>query len=220
MPQLPDRRSCCDGAQERYYASVVWLPPPDRTYCFSRNGYDTFDTFRQMIRFARRANIDLRLFLDPIHGRLMLALEDAGLLPLYQDWKRRLVQILAEESRESGRHSVPLWDFSGFNRVTTEPVPPSNDRKTKVRWFWEPAHYKKETGNLILDRVLNYTPAVDLIPDDFGVLLTPANVDQVLEGNIKNGAEYSRREPDDAALVKSVISAVTKDAKPFACRDS
>ncbi len=209
-----------DGGQERYYASVVWLPPPDRTYCFSRDRLDTFDIFRQMIRFARRADIDLRLFIDPLHGRLLLALQDAGLLPLYQEWKRRLVEILAEESRESVKHSVPLWDFSGFNKVTTEPVPPSGDLKTAVKWFWEPAHYKRETGNLILDRVLDYTPAAGLIPDDFGVLLTPANINRVLATNVEKGAEYSRREPEDAALVRSVVSAVTKDAKPFACRGS
>lgn len=83
-----------DGAQERYYASVVWLPPPDRTYCFSRNGLSTFDIFRQMVPFVRRADIDLRLFLDPLHGRLQLALQDAGFLPPYEEWKRKLVQKL------------------------------------------------------------------------------------------------------------------------------
>ena len=108
------------GGQERYYVSVVWLPPPDRSYCFSRDGMNTFNTFRDMIRFARRAGIDVRFFINPLHGRLLLAMRYAGLWPLYQEWKRRLVRILAEESRESGKLAFPLWDFAEFNTVTTE----------------------------------------------------------------------------------------------------
>jgi hypothetical protein len=121
----------------------------------------------------------------------------------------------AAESRESGKPSIPLWDFSGFNEVTTESVPPSGDLKTPVKWFWEPAHYKRETGNLILDRIVNYTPSV-LIQDDFGVLLTSENINEILVTNVQKGAEYLRREPDDAALVRTVVSAVTKDIKPRA----
>jgi hypothetical protein len=205
-----------DGGQERYYASVVWLPPPDRSYCFSRNGIDTFETFRGMIRFARKADIDLRLFIDPTHARMMLALQDAGLRPLYEEWRRRLVQILAEESRDSGRPAFPLWDFSGFNSVTTERIPPLGDLTTPVKWFWEPSHYKKQTGDLILDRVLNHAGTAQ---DDFGIRLTPNNIDAYLEADAENSVAYQRREPEDAALIRGVVSEVTKNARPLACLD-
>lgn len=213
-------RALFGSAQERYYVSVVWLPPPDRSYCFSRDGLDVFDTFRDMIGFARQAGIDLRLFTDPLHGRLLLAMQYAGLWPLYQQWKRRLVQILAEESSESGKPAFPLWDFSGFNTITTESVPPPGDLKTPVKWFWEPSHYKKETGDLILDRILNYQPSAASIPDDFGILLTPTNIEAALAADSQKGAEYLRREPDDAALVRSVVRDATKNDRPFACRQS
>jgi hypothetical protein len=208
-----------DGAQERYYASVVWLPPPDRSYCFSRNGLNTFEVFRQMIRFARRADIDLRLFLDPIHARLQLALQEAGLLSTYEQWKRRLVQIVAEEARESGDPAIPLWDFSSFNEVTTEPVPPPGDVKTSVKWFWEPAHYKKDAGNLILDRILDYAPrSVEEFPADFGILLTPENIDHFLANDREKGIEYRRRESDDAILVRNVVNAVMRQIEPIPCQ--
>jgi hypothetical protein len=208
------------GAQERYYASVVWLPPPDRNYCFTRDELNTFEVFKDMIRFARQAGIDLRLFIDPVHARMLLAMQYVGLWPLYEEWKRRIVQILAEESRESGKPAFSLWDFSGFNTVTTETVPPAGDLKTLVKWFWEPAHYKKETGDLILDRVLRYEARARLIPDDFGILLTRENLDNVLMTDSVKGKAYVQREPADATLVRSVVNDATADITPLPCRDS
>ena len=60
----------------------------------------------------------------------------------------RLVQILAEDEKESGKPAFPLWDFSSFNAVATEPVPRPGDLMTPVKWVWEPSHYKKNTGDL------------------------------------------------------------------------
>lgn len=207
------------GGQVRYYVSVVWLPPPDRNYCFSRDGLNTFETFKDVIRFARQTGIDLRLFIDPVHAHMLLALRYAGLWPLYEEWKRRLVQILAEESRESGKPAFPLWDFSGFNAVTTETVPPAGDLKTAVKWFWEPAHYKKETGDLILDKVLDYKSWAR-VPSDFGIQLTLENVESVLTANSEKGEDYVRREAADATLVRNEVNEATKNISPLSCRDS
>jgi hypothetical protein len=208
------------GGQERYYASVVWLPPPDRNYCFSRDGLNTFETFKDLIRFARQAGIDLRLFIDPVHARLLLAMRYAGLWSLYEEWKRQLVQILAEESRESRNPLFPLWDFSGFNAVTTETVPPAGDLETSVKWFWEPAHYKKETGDLILDRVLDYQSSANVVPNDFGILLTPENIESSLTADSEKGEDYLRRETADAILVRNVVNEATKNITPLSCRDN
>jgi hypothetical protein len=208
------------GGQERYYTSVVWLPPPDRNYCFSRDELNTFEIFKDLIRFARQAGIDLRLFIDPVHARLLLAMRYARLWPLYEEWKRRLVQILAEESRESGKPAFPLWDFSGFNAVTTETVPPAGDLETQVKWFWEPAHYKRETGDLILDRVLGHRTSARLVPDDFGILLTPENIESSLAADSQKGDDYLRREAADAALVRNVVNEATSNISPFSCRGS
>jgi hypothetical protein len=46
-----------------------------------------------------------------------------------------------------------------------------------MRWFWEHSHYRKITGDLVLDRVLGYTKRERPLPTDFGVRLTGANVD-------------------------------------------
>ena len=47
-----------------------------------------------------------------------------------------------------------------------------------MRWYWEHSHYRKATGDLMLDRVLGYSDPKRPMPADFGVRLTSANVDQ------------------------------------------
>ena len=32
---------------------------------------------------------------------------------------------------------ITLWDFSGYNTVTTEPVPPLEDRQATMQYYWE-----------------------------------------------------------------------------------
>jgi hypothetical protein len=200
-------RALFGTAQENYYVSSIWRPAPARRYCFSREGQpNTFDRFRELVRFARKSGIDLRLFIAPIHGRLLLALQEAGLWPQYEDWKRGLVDVLAEEARESGNPAFPLWDFSGFNSVTTEPVPPANDTKSEVLWFWEPSHFKKETGDLILDRVLGYHSQSRKVPDDFGIPLSKSNLETSLVQSRQAGRKYVEREDEDAQLVRTIVA--------------
>jgi hypothetical protein len=90
--------------QEQAYVEHVWRPAPDQRYCFKRDGQpNTFVTFRGMLDFARAAGIDLSIFINPIHARLLLALRDAGLWPQYEEWKRRMVEVLAAEAADRSR---------------------------------------------------------------------------------------------------------------------
>ena len=99
-----------------------------------------------------------------------------GIGERYEFWLRELVRINEEEAALAGKQPLPLWDFSDANTITREPVPLSTDL-TPMRWFWEHSHYRKVTGNLILDRVFGYSEPERPLPADFGVRLTGANVD-------------------------------------------
>jgi tetratricopeptide (TPR) repeat protein len=207
LAKIGGYRALFGSVQEPYYVSSIWRPAPDRRYCFAREGRpNTFDEFRELIQFARKSGIDLRLFIAPIHARLLLALQEAGLWPQYEDWKRGLVDLLAEEARESSGSAFPLWDFSGFNSVTAEPVPAAGDIKTEVRWFWEPSHFKKEAGDLILDRVLGYQESSRKIPEDFGIPLSQSNVEVWLAQSREAGRTYVNREIEDAQLVRKLVA--------------
>jgi hypothetical protein len=193
-------------AQEAGYVQKVWRPPPNGRYCFTRPGEpNTMDTFRDMVRGIRRSGVDVRFYLEPEHARMMLALQDAGLWPQFEDWKRGVIRVVTEEAEESGQPQIPVWDFSGFNTVTNEHLPDASDKSTMMRYFWEAAHYKKEAGDLILDRVLNYRDPHRVLPPDFGVRLTSANIESWLDATREAGRDYVRAETEEAAGVQDTV---------------
>ena len=113
----------------------------------------------------------LRLYINPTHALTMYALHWRGKWDAMQDWQRALVQI-AERHRQQGC-DVRLYDFSGFNSITTEATPLVSG-KPDMHYYWEVSHYRDNVGRLILARLFGGdTPP----PADFGVELTPANVD-------------------------------------------
>jgi hypothetical protein len=205
-------------AQEKYYAERVWRPPPDGRFCFTRSGgVNTLDVFRDLVRFAHKSGVDVRLFINPIHARMLIAIQEAGLWPQYEEWKQALVQILAEEAARSGSAILPLWDFSGFNSVATEPVPPPGDREGVVKWFWEPSHYKKATGDMMVSRMLDHANEAAGIPEDFGVLLTASNIDAWIARNREAAREYRQTRKADTDLVREVVAQVMASASGANC---
>ena len=51
----------------------------------------------------------------------------------WEEWKRALVSIVEDEAAKAGVKPFPLWDFSGFNPLSMELVPHTNDKKTKMK---------------------------------------------------------------------------------------
>ena len=200
--------------QEQYYVRKVWRPPPGYRYCFSKPGQpNTMDTFRELVRIARRSGVDVRFYLEPVHARMMLAIQDAGLWPQFEDWKRGIVEVLAEEAKESGKPEFPVWDFSGFNSVTDEHI----GKTMRMRWFWEDSHYKKETGDLMLDRVLDYHVPEYTIPQDFGVRLRSDNIEDWLVATRKAGRAYVDAEPDEVRRVQETVAGVLEGSAGSNC---
>jgi hypothetical protein len=155
-----------------------WLNVPRFMYCFTNadTGMTTFDAFRFMLRRAYAEGTDLRMFVTPVHAVVRVLQQGLGIGERYEFWLKELVRINEEEAALAGKPPLPLWDFSDPNTVTREPVPTSGDL-TPMRWFWEHSHYRKVTGDLVLDRLFGYSKRERPLPADFGVRLTAANVD-------------------------------------------
>jgi len=159
----------------------VWNPmlvPPKMQYCFTspETGMTTFDPYRFMIRKAYMEGTDLRLFVTPLHAVVRATIEALGLGERYTFWLKELTRINEEEASKAGRRPFPLWDFSAPSSITTEPIPELGDL-SPMHWFWERSHYRKRTGDLILDRLFDYSDSGRTIPVDFGVRLTTATIE-------------------------------------------
>ena len=166
--------------QEEYYIEKIWRPAPKHSYEFGA----TFEQLDAMLRFARFHDIDLRLTTEPLHARMLMAIEDAGLQPQFEQWKRDLAAVAAAAG-------FPLWDFEAYNWVTEDQA-----------YWWEPSHYKKQTGDLILDRVLRAPE-----DGDFGKLLTPDNVEEWLVVQRAAARHYKASHPDIANALAATVRA-------------
>lgn len=128
------------------------------------------DIVRQMLDYCGARGIRPILVIPPYHADLLEMFDKAGLWARFEAWKRDLVKLVYSSS-DSRDPAVKLWDFSGFDRYSTEPVPEKGDRHATVDWFWEPGHFKRALGDLMLGRVLGDGQS------SFGVELTPETID-------------------------------------------
>ena len=119
-----------------------------------------------MIQFCHTHDVGLTLVLGPSHADAMENYRAAGLWPRIEQLKFDLANLVAA----AGEKGIVVWDFLEYSQYTTEPVPAADDRKTMLRWFWEPTHFRKALGDVVLERIFTENAS------DFGRVLTPENV--------------------------------------------
>jgi len=121
----------------------------------------------ELIKFCLSHNISLTLILGSSHADQMEIYRRAGLWPYVEQLKIDLAKLVAEAHSDS----ITAWDFVEYGPYTTEAVPRAGDRVTRLRWFWEPVHFQRALGEVMLRRVMTGSPA------EYGVPLTLATVD-------------------------------------------
>lgn len=185
-----------------YYTNWIFLTPtPDPTLYYSKMLLDdeVFREFEKVLLLCNKNHIDLKLYISPAHATL----EGEGIKALgkYEDlenWKRRIT-IIADQ------YKVPLWDFGGYNSVTTETV------KTPMKFYLDSSHFTELVGDMIIKRIFS----TDRMPVDFGVRLTPENIDAHLYNVRVNREKYvadHRQEIKNLLLdFKSIINGAPMD---------
>jgi hypothetical protein len=133
-----------------------------------------FGPLRSLLALAGETRTEVKLVIYPYHLLLLLQYDEAGLWPLFEQWKKDVAAI-ADEARKNGVQ-VSLWDFSCPTALTAEAIPDDGDLTSSVNGYWEAGHFKKELGDLVLSRIFG-PPDVRAADGDFGFELTPANVD-------------------------------------------
>ncbi|APA68539.1 hypothetical protein [Janthinobacterium sp. 1_2014MBL_MicDiv] len=147
-----------------------------------------------------RGSMRLRLYINPTHALTMDVLHWRGKWDAMQAWQRGLVQFV-ERHRAAGC-DVRLYDFSGFNSVTTDPIPLVSGR-AEMRYYWEVSHYRDNVGRLILARLFGG----DLVPPaDFGVELTKANIDAHHAAMRAARDRYHVEHAEETAYVQKILN--------------
>lgn len=193
---------------ERDFVDRIWRAGPEKRYSFTLKDNNTLDTFRKIISFAHENNLDLRLLIGPEHARMLLAMKEAHLWIQFEDWKREMVRIINEEAKNYNKPPFDLWDFSGFNSVTIESIPAGGDKSTHMAWYWEGSHYKQQTGEVILKKVLDSPNLSSCDISDFGVKLSPSILEFHLKDIRAKMSLYEKKSPKEAKYIKTVVDDV------------
>jgi hypothetical protein len=208
LRQFGGHRKMFALSERTQYAVPYFARPASRRLAFvDAHDGSSYEHLRHILALARQAGVDLHFYLSPVHARQQELYAGLGLGPRLEDWKRTLVQQLAEEAAAvPGRQPFPLWDFSDFNTVTTEAVPPLDDATTRMRWHWESSHFTQAAGDLILDRVFGHRDPARPMPDDFGVALDKQGVEAHLARGRAAQQAYRASHAADAAELDSMIA--------------
>ena len=70
-----------------------------------------------------------------------------------------------------------------------------------MRWYWDHSHYRRATGDLILDRIFGHDDPAHHLPDDFGVRVTGANIDAHLASSKAKLADWVAANPNFASQI-------------------
>lgn len=142
----------------QYIRSYLHQPEYYGDYSLSK---EMMDSLKAIVDLCRKHNIRLKVFISPFHASQLEAIHAAGLGTTFEEWKRQVVEI------------TPIWDFSIYNAITTEPI------TNQMQYFKDSVHYENEVGNLILNLVLGYQE--ERIPENFGVWVTSDTIETHLE---------------------------------------
>lgn len=159
--------------------------------------------FGDMLRKAVQREVTIYLFISPLHARHYYALKSLGLINEYKSWIIKLVREV-EKVRQEHDAEINLWDFGGFNSVTTEAVP--SDEKTKMSFYWESSHYKKQVGSVILKTMKSRTQQTP----GFGVLLNENNVMNRLYQMEHGLREYIDKNHDEVEEIDALYRSTSK----------
>ncbi len=144
------------------------------------------DELKKVVETCRRKNIEIKLFISPVHVSLWEARRLLNVWRSFEAWKRELVKI------------APVWDFSGYNSITTEAI-----GKEDMKNYIDPSHYTKEVGDLMLNRMFNVNQ--ETVPQDFGVLMTAENIGEHLEQIERQRTKWIQEHPEMLEYVKRFL---------------
>jgi hypothetical protein len=143
------------------------------------------EDLKEIVELCKQNNITLVAFISPAHVTQTEAIYAAGQWNLLEQWMREVVKIL------------PVWNFSDYNSITTEPV------SEIMKNYIDSSHYKEHIGNLVLDRILSKQDTQ--IPKDFGVYLTPNNIESQLTKMRNDRNKWAKAHPSEVELVKTIM---------------
>ena len=133
------------------------------------------ESVKRGLEFSKQKQIQLSLFINPYHLDYLTAIYASGYWPQFEQFKRDLV----EQVSDAEGVDVLLWDFAILSEPVITPAPNRHSPKVAHPWFWEPSHYNRELGELMLASLTGNLCGQPL-KTPIGTLLTRSTIEQHL----------------------------------------
>jgi len=117
-----------------------------------------FERFRRLVERCQQQNIELQVFICPSKVSYWETLYRHNHWNALEDFKRQISAI------------YPVWDFSGYNGVTTE-----QSEIAHQKCYYDCSHFTPFVGRYILDQMFGQDNALQ-----FGYLITTETIETVL----------------------------------------
>jgi hypothetical protein len=197
-PNRPQRRLF--GNIESQYMTITWFPRPEQKFSLQRgDGSTNLVYLQKILADAHREGIDLRLGFMPFHARLAESMRIVGIWSDFEQWKKEVVGLIEKEAAAANQPPFPIWDFTGYNSITTEPVPLRDDMTTRMKWHLDPSHVSRAAGDLMQNLILGTGGERH---DDFGQLVTSSNIEAYISRSHIRREAYVKIFPKDIEEIK------------------
>jgi hypothetical protein len=186
----PDVRTAFDFVLKRYASGQ---------YYDYKVGAQHLRYFSEALDDLQQAGIEVVVFIAPMHATHVELLREMEMLDVFHDWKRQLVLIVAEvNAQDPEAQPIALWDFSGYNRLTTEYVP-LPEESTTMRWYKDSAHFNQAAGDLLMNEMFGLSPA------ELGVRLTPTTIEGLIQAEGRASDLYRSQNPAEIARLQEML---------------
>lgn len=167
------------------------------------------EELRFLLRAAYSGKTEAKLLIPPSHAWHWQTLQLSGLWPRFESMKRLLVKINAEEAKRAGREPYPVWDFSGSYGPTLEPLPYKPDHT--MHWFWDPVHFKRSFGDVLLSRVMSEEASPVSEHANLGIRLTESNLEIHLEQLRLLQEGYAAKHQNEVTRIKDLVDSIYQE---------
>ena len=177
----------------------AYLKRPHTLYLENSTTSPPLEDMKRIVALCKKNNIQLKLVIYPYHARLLEIINATGHWDAFDQWKLALARI----AQESEPRLITLWDFSGYNAYTMEPVP--NERDEQTQWYWEAGHFKKELGSVVLGKVFSMRHSAEDAGAAIGSVVTLETLPRHLEDIRRQRKIYWQRFPLDVTEIRSMV---------------
>lgn len=105
------------------------------------------------LRWIYDHGTDTIIIIPPSHARWYESIFVSNHWQHYQHWKKSIVTLNEKLANEYRSERVKIFDFSGYNVYTTEPVSEWKDKKSRIRYFSDGVHFSRELGSAMLENI-------------------------------------------------------------------